>query len=252
MILQPEGIELTETDFEGPLALAIPLAAVLRAEREYLLSNHGFDPQHNGEPYPLLLVRPDGIAAYYAARAAMTSWGTDFGYELINADWKLAYQPPDAHLAKVVQDVLLSSRARQQRLIAAAPAAYSKKPSSSYRSSNRGGAPGAGRAFDDDDSEDSGYIPRQTSGRVGRGYGPPGDDSGGDSPGPTEAQQLASLYGNAGNAAGYGGNSAIPGPGGTIPGGGAIGPGYATTGYGGYGTGSIGTGVSGPGSGRAT
>jgi hypothetical protein len=214
VVLQPEGIEFLETDFEGPLGPGNPLAAALRAVREYLLSNHGFDPQRDGEPYPLLLVRPDGIAAYYAARAAMTSWATEFGYELIEADWKLAYQPPDVQLAKVVQEVLITARARQQRLIAAAPGAYAKKPKATYRASpNHGGSVlVGGSAHGDEDTEDSGYHMRQPSGRIGRGYGSsgtgPGYGSSGtgaegdDSPGPTEAERVASLYGNTG-----GGNS---------------------------------------------
>ncbi|MGA2796239.1 MAG: hypothetical protein ABSE63_01540, partial [Thermoguttaceae bacterium] len=201
VVMQPEGIEFLETDFEGPLGPGNPLAAALRAVREYLLANHGFDPQRDGEPYPLLLVRPDGIAAYYAARAAMTSWATDFGYELIEADWKLAYQPPDVQLAKVVQEVLVSARARQQRLIAAAPGAYTKKPKATYRASpSRGGSVRVGGShYDDEDTEDSGFHMRQPSGRIGRGYGSsetgPGES---DSPGPTEAERVASLYGNTG------------------------------------------------------
>ena len=31
----------------------------------------------------------------------MKSWGFDFGYELIDDDWKLAYPPPDPRLAEV-------------------------------------------------------------------------------------------------------------------------------------------------------
>jgi uncharacterized protein YlxW (UPF0749 family) len=201
LILQPEGIEFPESDFEGPLGPGNPLASTLRAVREYLLASHNFDPQRDGEPYPLLLVRPDGIAAYYAARAAMTSWATEFGYELIDADWKLAYQPPNAQLAQVVQQVLVSARARQQRLIAAAPAAYAKKTKATYRASpSRGGSVRVGGSADDDeDATDSGYLPLQPAGRIGRGYGPPGTGSSQpDSPGPTEAQRVASLYGSPG------------------------------------------------------
>ena len=77
-----------------------PLAAALRAAREYMLAQREFDPQA-GEPYPMLLVRPEGIMAYYAAREAMKSWGCDFGYELIGDDWKLAYPSPDPRLADV-------------------------------------------------------------------------------------------------------------------------------------------------------
>ena len=93
VVLQPEGIELTEADFEGPLGPGNPLAAALRAAREYLLAQRDFDPQA-GEPYPMLLVRPEGINAYYAARAAMKSWGFDFGYELVDDDWKLPIRRP--------------------------------------------------------------------------------------------------------------------------------------------------------------
>ena len=33
----------------------------------------------------------------------MKSWGSEFGYELINEDWQLKYPPPDPNLAKVGQ-----------------------------------------------------------------------------------------------------------------------------------------------------
>ena len=100
-----------------------PLAAALRAAREQLLAQREFDPQA-GEPYPLLLVRPEGIAAYYAAREAMKSWGCDFGYELVGDDWKLAYPPPNPRLIEVVRQAIGSARINQERLIAAAPREY--------------------------------------------------------------------------------------------------------------------------------
>ena len=37
-----------------------------------------------GEPYPLLVVRPGGVVAYGAARAALKAWDDEFGYELIS------------------------------------------------------------------------------------------------------------------------------------------------------------------------
>jgi hypothetical protein len=227
VILQPEGIEFPASDFDGPLGPGNPLASALRAVREYLLANHSFDPQRDGEPYPLLLVRPDGIAAFYAARAAMTSWATEFGYELIDADWKLAYMPSDAQMAKVVQETLISARARQQRLIAAAPSAYTKKSKAVYRASpGRGGSVRVGGSdYNDDDAEDIGFITRRPAGRIGSGYGQSGTGPlEGESSGPTEAQQVAALYGNPGGGVS---NTGIPGgqlsggqlPGGQIPGG---------------------------------
>ena len=38
-------------------------------------------------PYVLFLVRPNGIASYYQAQAAMKELNMDFGYEFVEADW---------------------------------------------------------------------------------------------------------------------------------------------------------------------
>lgn len=142
VVVQPEGIVLTEEDFDGPLGPGNPLAAALRAAREYLLVHRDFDLQDSGEPYPLLLVRPDGIAAYYAARAAMPTWDSEFGYELIGRDWELQFPAPDPRLAEVVQRAVDAARARQRMLASAAPSHYAKPQGRPwYRASpGRGGA----------------------------------------------------------------------------------------------------------------
>lgn len=141
IVLQPEGIVLTEEDFAGPLGPGNPLAAALRAAREHLLAEGGFDPEKSGEPYPLLLVRPDGVAAYYAARAAMKSWASEFGYELIGEDWKLDYESADPRLAEVIRSAVDTARVRQRRLAAAAPSHYGQSRPVRYRASpTRGGA----------------------------------------------------------------------------------------------------------------
>jgi hypothetical protein len=127
IVLQPENIAFCEDDFDGPQGPGNPLAAALRAAREYLLAQGGFDSQNGGEPYPLLLVRPSGTAAYYAAREAMKSWASDFGYELIGDDWKLQFPPADPGLASVLRQTVQSARLEQQRLIAAAPSRYGKR-----------------------------------------------------------------------------------------------------------------------------
>jgi hypothetical protein len=167
VVLQPEGIELGVHDFEGPPGPHTPLAAALRAEREYLVSRNGFDPQRDGEPYPLFLVRPDGIIAYYAARHAMKSWGLEFGYEFVDADWKLAYQPPDPQLAQVLDKTVVSARATQERLIAAAPRQYARR---AIVPSPGGGSPG-------------GYRPGTGGGGTGQGGAPRGSSGGGSSGG---------------------------------------------------------------------
>jgi hypothetical protein len=125
IVLQPEGILFGESDFAGPLDSGNPLDVGLRAVREYLTEQQG--RIGNGspeEPYPLLLVRPSGISAYYAARAAMQSWGAEFGYELIGEDWDLEYLPADSELARAVVAAVEPARRRQLAALAAAPSHY--------------------------------------------------------------------------------------------------------------------------------
>ncbi len=169
VILQPEGIELTEEDFDGPMGPGNPLAATLRAVREYMLDSRQFDPQA-GDPYPMLLVRPEGIAAYYAARAAMKSWGFEFGYELVDDGWKLAYPPPDGRLAGVVRQVVASARVSQARLAAAAPRAYGRTKTTYHA------APGGGfvRETVPASRDDRGYTPATPAGPIGQATGPGG------------------------------------------------------------------------------
>lgn len=160
VILQPEGIELTPNDFAGPLGASNPLAAALRAEREYLYEQNDAN-QVQEEPYPLLLIRPDGIDAYCAAREAMQSWQSDFGYELIDQDWKLEYQPPNKELAEITQAVVNEARVRQQYLARQMPREATKEQW--YRAGAHGvvrdGGVGGG----------TGGGPPGRSGRGGRG-----------------------------------------------------------------------------------
>jgi hypothetical protein len=46
-------------------------------------------------PYLLMLVRPDGIEAYYAFQSALAGRVVNFGYELIDADWVLDFPADD-------------------------------------------------------------------------------------------------------------------------------------------------------------
>ena len=163
VVLQPEGIELTDSDFDGPLGPGNPLAAAMRAAREYMLEQSNFDAEA-GEPYPMLLVRPEGINAYYAAREAMTSWGSDFGYELIGDDWNLAFQPPDPRLAQVVRQVVASARTSQARLAAAAPTHRDVRRKVVYRAKPSGG--GFVREEVSSSSGAGGYRPVRPAGPV--------------------------------------------------------------------------------------
>jgi hypothetical protein len=126
VILQPEGIRLTHEDFRPPLGPGNPLAAALRAARAHYARQYP-DAEIGSEhdPYPLILVRPDGIAAYYIVRKAIESWDSNFGYEMVNGDWDLAFPPPNSELATAESQAIELARLRMRMLAEAAPRAYS-------------------------------------------------------------------------------------------------------------------------------
>jgi len=116
VFLQPEGIRLRPSDFEGPPGPGNPLASALRAAREHLAERRLTTAEPDAQPYPLLLVRPSGVMAYYAAREAIASWGSDFGYQLVDEDWELAFPPRDAALAEVERLAIDEARRRLEWL----------------------------------------------------------------------------------------------------------------------------------------
>lgn len=112
VFLQPEGIRLNPDDFDGPPGPGNPLASALRAAREYL-ARQAIRPEDPAlRPYPLLLVRPSGVMAYYAAREAIASWGSDFGYQLINEEWTIAFPKKDLALQDVEMQAINEARQR--------------------------------------------------------------------------------------------------------------------------------------------
>ncbi len=96
VLIQPGGIELKARDFvsAGP---ENPLLAALRATVRYW-RRQGLAAQET--PYPLVLVRPEGIAAFYAVRRALQRWKGPFGYELIEQDWQLEFGAADPELVQ--------------------------------------------------------------------------------------------------------------------------------------------------------
>ncbi len=262
VVLQPEGIEFVEDDFDGPLGSGNPLATALRAAREYLMTQGGFDPQRDGEPYPLLLVRPAGISAYYAALSAMESWRSEFGYEMIGDDWPLVFPKPDPQLARTLDQAVAGARIRQQAIVAAAPSRFrSASPRPSYRVADNGtvvrdnSLSGEGesgyRSQPSSPRLASSYSPGGGGGQGGSaGSGPGGPGGGGMSPGgPAAGGPGAGTPGGGNGSGGYGtgaygnGGAAPGGPWGvSMSAGGAYGNGYGT---GAYGNGGAGTGFAG-------
>ncbi len=172
LVLQPEGVYFGLEDFEGPLDAGNPLDVALRAVREYLTAQQSQRGSEESEPYPLMLVRPSGIAYFYAGRAAMKSWGTEFGYELVGEDWDLDYPRPDPALQRAIAEAVEPARVRQQRLIAAAPSEYGGASSRPVYTVTpfRGGVRSRGGSGDGEESSPFGLRPGGTRERYGNQY----------------------------------------------------------------------------------
>jgi hypothetical protein len=118
IVIQPEGIVLRPEDFAGSLGPGNPLDAALRTIREHIQEA---GPAKEGEPYPLLVVRPSGVVAYAAARAALAAWDDEFGYELISDDKKLDFGAADPSLAPALTHSVEVARKRQAAMAAMMP-----------------------------------------------------------------------------------------------------------------------------------
>ncbi len=180
--IQPEGIRLTVEDFDGPLRSGNPLAAAVRAAHEELNKRALAAGAELPDAYPLLIVRPDGAAAYAVALDAIRSWDTDFGYEFVEADWNLAYPEPDPRLGQMMAHAVDEARQRQALLAQVAPGRYGPRLGAGGSGGGRGGdgegGPG-GDSFMALSATGEGRIgSRASDGSLGGGPGGPGGAGG--------------------------------------------------------------------------
>lgn len=223
VVLQPEGIVFHESDFAGSLGPSNPLAACLRVTAEHY--SRLAHLQATEQPYPLLLVRPDGIGAYYAARAAMSTWDSDFGYELIDADWPLEFPPADAELAQLLARTVDEARVRQAMIARAAPSLRTSRQRPFQTASSGGGdgdgsAAGTGGRYGEITAADAngrggpGGL-NQNNGPGGNGNGLAGTSSGAAADGSLAGGPGSGAMGANGPGGGLGGGSyGVGGPGG--------------------------------------
>ena len=252
VFLQPEGIRLSPGDFEGPPGPGNPLASALRAAREHVVATHGGANDPAAQPYPLLLVRPSGVLAYYAAREAIQSWGSDFGYQLIDEDWTLTFPPADPTLAQVEKRAIDESRARLAWLAEVRPTRPAK-PTQHYRAApTRGGvvADGGPSVLGDQSRWDWKNGQQPGGAAAGGGVGPEGSGGGLGEGGDGSGEGGS---GGPGGVVGRRGGGGLPGSAGA---GGADGPGgdaiLGGGGAGGSASGRFGAGGQGPGGGDAS
>ena len=142
----PEGIDLSMDQLAAaagnrntPDANALDVA--LRTARQHAMKSYGdADP-----PYPMLVVRPDGIDAYGIARTAMTDWDDQYGYELLPADVQLAFPAADPLLAKQLRTVIATADAAARRSLRSRLAGRGRGNLDSYASPGRPPKPSSGK-----------------------------------------------------------------------------------------------------------
>ncbi len=174
MVIQPEGVTLELSDLEGPPDPGNPLASAIRAAREYVVNAPAAAGDRPQDPYPLLIIRPEGIETYYRSRRAIESWGADFGYEMVRSDMDLAFPPPDPQLAQLENAAVQNARARRRELARSAPG-----PFRVYADGGRGGGfgdsegPLFGGGIGGGGNEDRPGVQRYGESSPGGGASPP-------------------------------------------------------------------------------
>jgi biopolymer transport protein ExbD len=116
LTLQPYNVVLRRNDFFDQFSPGNPLDAALLAIREYWTK---YDlAGDEGQPYPLLVIRPSGTQSYVLARRAMDSWDSEFGYEVIEEDKILDFGQADPQLREIILTAI--ENAKKQTVFAAA------------------------------------------------------------------------------------------------------------------------------------
>lgn len=145
LVFMPEGIELTARDLAGFTPVNNPLLAGVSALSNYWSHVDGAVTDRD-RPYVLLIVRPDGIAAFWEARRLLHLYDQPNGYELIPSDEKLTYGAGDdsaAALCRAAINHLLKERgAVPEALVSSVFESHVRRPGGSDSASGRGGGRG--------------------------------------------------------------------------------------------------------------
>jgi hypothetical protein len=135
-----EGVTLRTTDLNGFTTRLNPLLQGVRVlERYWQLADRqtavrGETPGEappTGDPYVLLVVRPDGILSFYVARMLLSQLNEPFGYELVLADQEFAWPPVDPEAARLLRSVIESMLRDRAELLARLKSAIEDEPAGS-------------------------------------------------------------------------------------------------------------------------
>lgn len=153
VVIQPGNIRITHAELEPRTGFPNPLEAALRTIRLHASQNYG----DTIAPYPLLVVRPDGIKSYGIARAAMNNWDDQFGYELVPAEVDLAFPETDPVLSNKVNAVVREAvRQRDQLAMRFGGGGGGGGGSGNGRSGSGPGGRDGGFGYDGDYEDESG------------------------------------------------------------------------------------------------
>lgn len=169
--IQPENILITAADLEGFPANINPLAAGTGALINYWMDQNRKQrgAKSAAEPYILLLVRPDGVIAYYVALRMLEPIRTSHGYELVDDSMKLQFPEVDPGARAACQnaiDYIMSERESITRTAVAfggSASVYGGK----LRSRAGSGGSGLGAAPGSDDGSGSGNSGPGSGGKPG-------------------------------------------------------------------------------------
>ena len=144
----PENVAITAADLEGFTPRTNPLAAGTGALINYWTEWNAKqkNPKAEPEPYPLLLVRPEGTVAYYVAMKMLEPIHANHGYELIESSTSLQLPEVDpgakAALETAVRRLLLE---REHVYRSAVAGGTGGSAFGRGTSRGRGGGPAVGR-----------------------------------------------------------------------------------------------------------
>jgi hypothetical protein len=121
VIFQPEGIELGPADFNEALLSGGPLPSAVRAAQRYYI-DQGLSGEK--EAYPLVIGRPDASGSFARVLATLTETNMEFGYEVVDADWKLDYSAADPALANEIRRAVENARLKMAQYRERAPGTF--------------------------------------------------------------------------------------------------------------------------------
>jgi hypothetical protein len=143
---QPGDIELLAPgEFQIADLPSNTIDRVLRSVRDHWNVQSGGELDQ-GEPYPLLVIRPGGVEAYHVALESMVSWNGEYGYEPVADGFELQFPVQDVELGQRIKSVVDDSRAKHRQALARGiglgltlDAASEELPSTTYSASARPG-----------------------------------------------------------------------------------------------------------------